>query len=236
MDSKSISNNIMKQLDTLHREMKYSEEIELLRKLDNLPKELKGRMAMALLFLAVSTDDNDRQLKLKLFDEALIYIKNLIKDHDDLCLGHQLFVSVLSEKGRFEGKQHLAGNLKEMQKQKNIAMVLEPNNPLNWHISGAMTYELSQLSWIEKSFLSAAFGVSVNGEKVEDALENFIKADELYAVPNLTNKFMIAKCYIKLQKFEEAKKLLKQIAEMNMQSPFDVKHKAESSEILKSLH
>lgn len=235
MTSEIVLVEIMEKLNSLHREHKFNEELELLRSLPNLTKELKGQKGIVMVFVAVAADEQSKDFKMKLLDEALAYAKEYLSEDDENCLAHQLYLSALSEKGRFEGPRHMAGYLKEIQHHTNKAMSLNPNDPLNWHIVGSTAFELSALTWIQKQFIKTVYGISIANETIEKALESFLKADELFTEPDLSNKFMLAKCYISMEKIDEAKKLLEQVVKMEPKTQFDIKYKKEGRELLKTV-
>lgn len=233
--SEFVSMDILEKLESLHREHKYNEELEVLRSLPILTKELKGRKGIVMVFIAVAADEKQRDLKLKLLDDALAFCKEYLSEDEENCLAHQLYLSCLSEKGRFEGSRHMAGYLKEIQHHTEIAMALDPNNPLNWHIVGSTAFELSALTWIQKQFVKTVYGISIANETIEKALESFLKADKLFKEPDLSNKFMMAKCLLTMEKVDMAKQLLEQVLQLDTKSQFDIRYKSEARELIKTV-
>jgi len=85
----------------------------------------------------------------------------------------------------------------------DIAVKLNPKDPVLYHLLGRFCYEVSGLSWIERRAAAALFG-SVPTATVEEALERLLKAEELSKKAWLENRYIISKCYIDQKKYKDA--------------------------------
>lgn len=88
-----------------------------------------------------------------------------------------------------------------------ISIELNPNDPTNWHLLGNFAFGLADMPWYQRKVVSAIFATPPTGT-YEEALENFLKAEE--TKPNFysMNLLFIGKCYQRLKNKEKAKEYL----------------------------
>ncbi|XP_051831079.1 regulator of microtubule dynamics protein 2 isoform X2 [Antechinus flavipes] len=77
------------------------------------------------------------------------------------------------------------------------AIELIPDEPLLYYLNGRYCYSIFKLNWMEKKMASTLFGV-VPTSSIEDALSNFLKAEELKPGFSKFNYVYLAKCYKEL--------------------------------------
>ncbi|XP_031806214.1 regulator of microtubule dynamics protein 2 isoform X2 [Sarcophilus harrisii] len=77
------------------------------------------------------------------------------------------------------------------------ALELIPDEPLLYYLNGRYCYSVFKLNWMEKKMASTLFGM-VPTSSIEDALNNFLKAEELKPGYSKYNYVYLAKCYKEL--------------------------------------
>uniref|UniRef100_A0A9L0RIW8 Regulator of microtubule dynamics protein 2 n=1 Tax=Equus caballus TaxID=9796 RepID=A0A9L0RIW8_HORSE len=80
-----------------------------------------------------------------------------------------------------------------------------PEEPFLYYLKGRYCYTVSKLSWIEKKMAATLFG-KIPSSTVEEALQNFLKVEELHPGFSKSNYMFLAKCYIDLEQTNDAVK------------------------------
>ncbi|XP_016280590.2 regulator of microtubule dynamics protein 2 isoform X1 [Monodelphis domestica] len=83
------------------------------------------------------------------------------------------------------------------------AIELIPDEPFLYYLNGRYCYSVFNLNWMEKKMASVLFGM-VPTSSVEEALGNFLKAEELKPGYSKYNYVYLAKCYKDLGQKEKA--------------------------------
>lgn len=93
------------------------------------------------------------------------------------------------------------------------AIALQPADPRNHFLLGRWCYQVSHLSWLEKKTATALFESPLSAT-VQDALQSFLKAEELQPGFSKAGRVYISKCYRELGKNSEARKWMKLAQEL----------------------
>ncbi|XP_074060128.1 regulator of microtubule dynamics protein 2 isoform X2 [Macrotis lagotis] len=83
------------------------------------------------------------------------------------------------------------------------ALELIPDEPFLYYLNGRYCYSVFKLNWMEKKMASVLFGM-VPTSTLEEALKNFLKAEELKPGYSKYNYVYLAKCYKELGQKENA--------------------------------
>ncbi|XP_072532999.1 regulator of microtubule dynamics protein 3 [Salminus brasiliensis] len=117
---------------------------------------------------------------------------------------HKWFAVLAGQSSQYEsmhGKLKSSHILKEHLDQ---ALSLRDDDPLCFYLLGRWCFEVTRLSWVEKKAAAALFETPPNS-CLNDALENFLKAEELNPGFSKSVRLYIAKCHKELGNHSEAR-------------------------------
>ncbi|KAJ4948274.1 hypothetical protein JOQ06_019810, partial [Pogonophryne albipinna] len=100
------------------------------------------------------------------------------------------------------------------------AIELKPQDPLSYYLLGRWCYAVAQLSWIERKVAAMLFGDPPSAT-VEDALNNFLKVENIQPGYSKVNYVFLTKCYKDLGQREKARKMCEAACSMNAVSKED---------------
>ncbi|XP_059516069.1 regulator of microtubule dynamics protein 2 isoform X2 [Myotis daubentonii] len=105
----------------------------------------------------------------------------------------------------FEGLQNKVNYGYCFKEHLDKAIQLLPAEPFLYYLNGRYCYAVSKLSWIEKKMAATLFG-KIPTSTIQEALQNFLKVEELHPGFSKSNYMYLSKCYRDLKQTENAMK------------------------------
>ncbi|XP_038126444.1 regulator of microtubule dynamics protein 3 [Cyprinodon tularosa] len=164
-------------------------------------REFLWRLARAYKDMYESAEDKQEKSRyaLKGREEAEAALRN----HSLNAEGHRWFA--LLTRLRLE-KESMHSKLKSghiLKEHLDRALALSHSDPVCYYLLGRWSYEVAILDWLEKKAAAALYR-SPPTATVQDALQNFLKAEELSPAFSRINRLYIAKCHKELGNISEA--------------------------------
>lgn len=128
---------------------------------------------------------------------------------------HKWMAVLLDAKCELVGIKERISQLENVKKHMEKAVELNPEDPTNWHLLGNFAFGLADMPWYQRKIVSAIFATPPTGT-YEEALENFLKAEETKANFYSMNLLFIGRCYYNLKDKEKAKEYLTRAANVTV--------------------
>ncbi|KAK1338933.1 hypothetical protein QTO34_019602 [Cnephaeus nilssonii] len=126
---------------------------------------------------------------------------------------HQWYAVLCGQLAEHEGIQKRIQRGFSFKEHVDKALALQPENPLAHFLLGRWCYQVAHLSWLEKK-TATALSESPLSATVEDALQSFLKVEELQPGFSKAGRVYISKCYRELGKNSEARQWVKLAMEL----------------------
>ncbi|XP_055989447.1 regulator of microtubule dynamics protein 3 [Sorex fumeus] len=153
-------------------------------------------------------------------DEKKSYAQNgkeaaeaALEKEDKNAACHQWYAVLCGQLAEHEGMQKRIQSGFSFKEHVDKAIALQPENPMAHFLLGRWCYQVSHLSWLEKKTATALFESPLSAT-VQDALQSFLKAEELQPGFSKAGRIYISKCYKELGKNTEARQWMKQALEL----------------------
>ncbi|XP_071595284.1 regulator of microtubule dynamics protein 2 isoform X1 [Heliangelus exortis] len=189
--------NLLQQVDNLHKgsEDDKKEAFRLLLEKDDKYEncaDFLWRLARSYGDLFEMTTDAVQ--KRKYVTDGKIKAEKAVQLDARSAESHQWFAIMCGYMSQFESVQNKIRNGYLFKEHLDKAIELKPQDPFLYYLNGRWCYSVAQLSWIEKKVATALFGTPPTST-VEEALQNFLKAEEMRPGYSKCNYVYLAKCY-----------------------------------------
>lgn len=162
------------------------------------------------------------------------YARQAVEAYPDSAEGHFQLAVAVGRVGLYEGGKTKIELSKEVKEEADKCIALNPNHDGAYHILGRWNREIANLSWLMKAAAKVVYGGVPKGASNENAVMNFQKAIELK--PNkLVHHLELAKTYMEMDKWEDAKSELKTVINLPKSDADDPKHKKEAKTLYEEI-
>ncbi|KAK7792371.1 hypothetical protein R5R35_007724 [Gryllus longicercus] len=152
--------------------------------------------------------------------QGCAYAQKALELNDSNSEAHKWYAITVGSRGEFTGIREKISDGNIFKQHVDKALAISPNDSALHHLSGRFKYEVASLSWIERT-VAKKMNTDFPSATYEEALEDFLKAEELNPVPWKENRLLIAKCYISQDDLSNAIKWLHQAADVPVTLPED---------------
>ncbi|NXC73301.1 RMD3 protein, partial [Anhinga anhinga] len=224
---------LLQQADRLHdgNEQEKREGFQLL--LNNKlayadQKDFLWRLARAHSDMCEITEDTDE--KRSYASDGKEELEVALQKWDQSAECHQWYAILCGQLSEHESIQKRIQTGYIFKEHIDKAIALKPEDPKSYYLLGRWCYQVSHLGWLEKKTASALFEAPPTAT-VQDALQNFLRVEELSPGFSKAGRVYIAKCYRDLGKSSAA------VLWMNLASelPANTKEDAESERELEEM-
>nr|XP_020464523.1 regulator of microtubule dynamics protein 1 [Monopterus albus]XP_020464524.1 regulator of microtubule dynamics protein 1 [Monopterus albus] len=172
--------------------------------------------------------------KKQLTFEAFEYAKKALEKDDKCFAAHKWYAVCLSDIGDYEGIKVKIGNSYIIREHLERAIKLNPKDATSLHILGYWCFAFAELPWYQRKVAAVIFA-SPPVSTYEEALEFFLKAEEVD--PNFYSKnlLMLGKAYMAMKDKQKALYWLNKAKECPAHTLEDKEVHKEVLELLKKL-
>lgn len=195
--------------------------------------EFLWRLARASRDLSLLSD-MDATRKKQLTYEAFEYAKRALEKDKQCFAAHKWYAVCLSDVGDYEGVKVKIGNSYIIRDHLEKAIELNPKDATSIHILGYWCFAFAELPWYQRKVAAVIFA-SPPVSTYEEALEFFLKAEEVD--PNFYSKnlLMLGKTYLGMKDQDKAVLWLKKAKEYPARTLEDKEVHKEAVDLLKKL-
>ncbi|CAG5895687.1 unnamed protein product [Menidia menidia] len=200
---------------------------------DSEDAQFLWRLARASRDLALLPDTEAEQKK-RLTFEAFQFAQRALEKDDSCFAAHKWYAVCLSDIGDYEGVKVKIGNSYIIREHLEKAIQLNPKDATSLHILGYWCFAFAELPWYQRKVAAVVFS-SPPTSTFQEALEFFLKAEEVD--PNFYSKnlLMLGKTYLALKEQQKAQMWLTKARDYPAHTAEDREVHKEAVELLKKL-
>merc|ERR1712226_36624 len=235
MADASTPEGALKQADEYHQANEFQKVYDtlLLHKSEISNCEVQWKLARAARDLA-QLKATSKERKKELTYEGLECAENAVKADEKSFAAHKWKGILLSEVGDYEGNKKKIENAYVIRDEFLRASELNPEDATSYFLLGEWCYNVSDMSWMLRQAAKAIFGTPPSST-FDEALKNYLKAEQVSPGFYVGNYVSLGKTYLKLKNKEEAKKWLQKGAEFERESEKDDVLIEEAKALLKTI-
>lgn len=168
------------------------------------------------------------------YAKSNFYAKKAVEINPDGSKGHLTLSIAVGRVALDAGAKERVRLSKEVKKEVDLAIKLDANDDIAYHVLGRWNRKLANLSWIERGFANMFLGGVPEDASDENAVTAFKKAIEIN--PGYINHHLeLGLTYEMMDKEEEAKSEFQKCLNLPKSSAADDRHKATAKEKLDDL-
>lgn len=221
----------LRHADQLYDENHYQETIDLLEKYPEQVVDIKWRLGRSHYSMSKAADKKKKE---ELLRKAFKFCEEALKMDDKDFACHKWYAILLDAQSEMDGIKVRAANLDTVKKHMIAAVELNPEDATSRYMLGAFAFGIADMAWYERKILQTIFTSPPTGT-YEEALEHFLKAEEIKPGFYSLNKLMTGKCYLRMKDNVKAKEYLTSAAGIQVVTEDDKKCKEEADQLLKKL-
>ncbi|XP_037550225.1 regulator of microtubule dynamics protein 1 [Nematolebias whitei] len=205
----------------------------LLQHKDSDDAEVLWRLARACRDLSLLPDTNAERKKQLVF-EAFEYAEKALQRDDTCFAAHKWYAVCLSDVGEYKGVKVKIGNSYIIRQHLERALELNSRDATSFHILGYWCFAFAELSWYLRKVAAMLFA-SPPTSTYEEALEFFLKAEQVD--PNFYSKnlLMLGKTYLAMNDKQKAQLWLTKAKDYPAHTLEDKEVHKEAVDLLKKL-
>lgn len=169
-----------------------------------------------------------------LYKEALVYVEEALAINPNNFAVHKWMSILIDYVYAYDGNKARISQAFICKKHMIKACELNPTDGTSWHLLGLWFYNIADIPWYTRKVASVVFASPPEGT-FQEALDMFLKGEEVEPNFYSSNLLYIGKCYLKIGKKEEAIEYLKRALNYEQKSQDDRDSHVQAMELLKGL-
>jgi len=199
--------------------------------LDSTNYEACWKLSRTYVDIGETLEDDPRA---EYYKKGNFYAEKSVENNPEGAKGHLRFSIAIGRVALDAGAKERVRLSKEVKKEVDLAIKLDPNDDIAYHVLGRWHRKLANLSWIERGFANMFLGGIPEEASDENAVAAFKKAIEIN--PGFINHHLeLGITYEMMDMEEEARSEYQKCINMPKSSADDDKHKVTAKEKLDDL-
>ncbi|CAH1406786.1 unnamed protein product [Nezara viridula] len=194
----------IKEADLLYKQNKYKEVYNLLKEYeDSSEVEVLWRLSRVLYNISQEHEMRPDEKKALIFESFDIISRSLALDETNFA-NHKWMSILLDARTAYDGIKARISHLGSVKNHMLKAIELNPKDATTLYMLGLWCYQITDMPWYQRKIASTVFAAPPVSS-YEEALEYFIKAEEIEPRFYSQNLLMLGKTYLKLKKEDKAR-------------------------------
>ncbi|XP_033127762.1 regulator of microtubule dynamics protein 3-like [Anneissia japonica] len=184
-----------------------------------------------MLYSSIKSKRGETEEQKKLLYEGSEVAKKALTYDNKSADAHKWFALLIGSLADFETTAQKIANGFLFKEHILKAIELRPTEAYLYNFYGRWCYEVAMLSWWEKRAAQAIYG-SLPESTIDEALSNFLKAEEIDPGFYNANALMIAKCYIQKREYTKVAGWLDKAISIGGETADELKARTEATLLL----